>query len=79
MERFMRSMKYECLNRMIFFGKDSLRNTVREYLVHYHLERNHQGLDNQLIVPMEKPPDVNHSVQKTGRLGGMLNSYLRAA
>ena len=49
MERFMRSIKHECLNRMIFFGEDSLRHAVREYLVHYHLERNHQGLDLSLI------------------------------
>jgi hypothetical protein len=40
-ERFMRSIKSECLDRMIFFGEDSLRGAVREYLAHYHAERNH--------------------------------------
>ena len=79
MERFMRSLKEECLNRMIFFGEGSLRNAVREYLIHYHEERNHQGLDNQLIVPFEKPPDISEPIQTTERLGGMLKSYRRAA
>ena len=79
MERFMRSIKSECLGRMIFFGEDSLRTAVVEYLAHYHLERNHQGLNNQLIIPMEKPPDIELPIRKTERLGGMLNSYRRAA
>ena len=79
MERFMRSIKEECLNRMIFFGEGSLRNAVKQYLIHYHKERNHQGLDNQLIVPLEKPPDINKPIETTERLGGMLKSYRRAA
>lgn len=52
-ERFMRSIKEECLGRMIFFGEASLRNAVREFVVHYHTERNHQGLENHLIAPGE--------------------------
>ena len=48
-ERFVRSIKYECLNRMIFIGQASLRRAVAEYMAHYHGERNHQGLDNRLI------------------------------
>ena len=75
----MRSIKHECLNRMIFFGEGSLRKAVREYLIHYHEERNHQGLDNQLIIPMKKPPDSSEPIQTTERLGGMLKSYRRAA
>src|SRR5258705_4499092 len=50
-ERFVRSIKSECLRRMIFFGKASLRHAIRQYVAHYHLERNHQGLDNQLLQP----------------------------
>jgi transposase InsO family protein len=50
-ERFILSMKSECLNRMIFFGERSLRRAVTEFVRHYHEERNHQGLDNQLIEP----------------------------
>jgi transposase InsO family protein len=44
LERFHRSLKEECLERMIFFGEASLRNAVREFLAHYHGERNHQGM-----------------------------------
>ncbi len=50
-ERFMLSIKSECLDPMIFFSEDSLRRAVREYVAHYHAERNHQGLDNALIEP----------------------------
>lgn len=78
-ERFMKSLKHECLNRMIFFGKDSLRNAVNEYLIHYHHERNHQGLDNQLITPPENPPDMSAPIETTERLGGILKHYRRAA
>src|ERR1700680_1649169 len=48
-ERFVRSIKDECLNRMIFIGQASLRRAVAEYTDHYHRERNHQGLENRLI------------------------------
>ena len=78
-ERFMRSIKEEALDQMIFFGEGSLRKAVNEYLVHYHEARNHQGLNNQLITPLENPPDVSKPVQTTERLGGMLKSYRRAA
>jgi len=48
---FMRSIKSECLNRMIFFGEDSLQRAIREYVAHYHTERNHQGLGNAIVAP----------------------------
>jgi transposase InsO family protein len=54
LERFMRSVKEECLERMIFFGERSLQTAVADFLVHYHQERNHQGLDNRLIEPGEE-------------------------
>jgi hypothetical protein len=50
-ERFMRSMKYECLNNMIFFGEASVRRALKEFAEHYHGERNHQGLGNDIITP----------------------------
>src|SRR6266446_4527603 len=50
-ERFVRSIKDECLDRMIFIGQASLRRAVAEYVSHYHQERNHPGLENRLIVP----------------------------
>ena len=50
-ERFVRSIKDECLGRMIFLGQASLRRAINEFTLHYHTERNHQGLANQLIRP----------------------------
>jgi len=50
-ERFVRSIKESCLDRMIFFGEASLRTAVQNFVEHYHSERNHQGLANQLISP----------------------------
>jgi hypothetical protein len=44
-----RSIKHECLNRVIPFGEHYLRPTLAEFVAHYHGERNHQGLDNELI------------------------------
>jgi hypothetical protein len=44
-----RSIKESCLERMIFFGKESLRTAIQDFVAHYHSERNHQGLANQLI------------------------------
>src|SRR5262249_786226 len=52
-ERFVRTIKESCLEQVIFFGEDSLRNAIREFVAHYHLERNHQGLNNRLIVPVK--------------------------
>jgi len=78
-ERFVRSIKDECLNRMILFGERSLRKATREYAAHYHRERNHQGIDNRLIEPgdcVESAPSV---VECNQRLGGMLRFYHRAA
>jgi putative transposase len=54
-ERFARSIKGECLNRMIFVGRASLRRAVAEYMSHYHAERNHQGLGNCLLRPSPEP------------------------
>jgi len=44
MERWFRSLKFECLDRMVFFGERSLKRAVCEYVEHYYRERNHQGL-----------------------------------
>jgi transposase InsO family protein len=77
-ERFVRSIKDECLDRMIFVGQESLRRAVGEYMEHYHSERNHQGLENRLIVPraMEAKDGV---ILRHARLGGALNFYYRTA
>ena len=79
MERFFRSLKHECLNRLILFGQRSMLKAVREYLLHYHEERNHQGLENSLIVPPGKPPDMSKPIHGRERLGGLLKSYHRKA
>jgi len=76
-ERFFRSLKSECLDRMIFFGENSLRNAVKEYLAHYHQERNHQGLDHQIIEPGEEVSQSDGEIECRERLGGLLNYYYR--
>src|SRR5258705_6055145 len=78
-ERFVRSIKECCLDRMIFFGEQSLRTAIQKFTAHYHSERNHQGLANQLISP--EPGHLGNAgeVQRRQRLGGMLNYYYRAA
>ena len=78
-ERFVRTIKEGCLERMIFFGENSLRNAIREFVGHYHLERNHQGLGNRLIVPMETTAEATGAVERRQRLGGLLNYYYRKA
>ncbi len=78
-ERFMLSYKTELARRMIFFGKRMLDHATGQYLIHYHTERPHQGLENELIIPLERPPDMNQPVRITKRLGGLLKSYHRRA
>jgi putative transposase len=78
-ERFVRTIKESCLDQMIFFGEDSLRGAIHEFVVHYHQERNHQGLENRLIIPMETTADTALAIERRQRLGGLLNYYYRAA
>ena len=78
-ERFMRSIKSEALERRIFFSEASLRRTTVCYLDHYHGERNHQGLANRLIVPGEEVGRTEGAVKCRQRLGGMLRYYYRNA
>ena len=78
-ERFVRSIKFECLNRMIFIGQASLRRAIAEYVDHYHGERNHQGLDNGLIRAVPNSAQGVGRVRRKQRLGGMLNFYCREA
>ena len=56
-----------------------MRNGIDEFVRHYHGERNHQGLDNRLIVPEEGQAGRRGAVLRRERLGGMLNYYYRAA
>ena len=79
-ERFVLSIKSECLDRMIIVGGRHLRHVIEEYVEHYHLERNHQGLENRLVTPA--PSDsggADGPVCCQQRLAGMLNFYHRSA
>ena len=75
----MRSIKSECLSKIIPLGERHLRLAVSEYAAHYHLERNHLGLNNRLIERSRgQPQDVGRVVRRE-RLGGVLNFYYREA
>ncbi len=78
-ERFVCSIKSECLGQIIPLGERHLRTAVREYTEHYHRERNHQGLDNELIEKPSDEPDMDSAVECEERLGGVLKYYRRAA
>ena len=78
-ERFVGSIRRECLDHVIPLGVAHLRNVVSEYVEHYNLERNHQGLDNQLLTPCSLPANTNGAIQRKQRLGGLLNYYYRGA
>ena len=78
-ERFVRSIKEECLSRVVFLSEQHLRFVVHEYVEHYHRERNHQGLNNELLMPSSRAADPNGDVRCRKRIGGMLNYYYREA
>ena len=78
-ERFVRTIKESCLDRMILFGEDALRKSIQEFTAHYHRERHHQGLGNRLIMPNSEHMGNIGEVQRRERLGGMLNYYYREA
>jgi putative transposase len=46
-----RSIKEECLSKLVLFGEASLRRTAAEFIKHYHYERNHQSKENRLLFP----------------------------
>ena len=79
-ERWVRSVKEECLSKVILFGERSLRCALSEYVEHYHAERNHQGKDNILLFP--RNAHIRHAqqpVQCRERLGGLLRYYHQEA
>ncbi len=78
-ERFVRSIKSECLSRMIPLGENHLRASIRAFVAHYHLERNHQGLDNELITPSRESCRSDGRIECRERLGGTLRYYYREA
>jgi hypothetical protein len=62
--------KEAALGQMIFIGDASLRYAIRSYLRHYHAERNHQGLDNQLITPEPEVGRASGPVKRQSALAG---------
>ena len=78
-ERWVASVNSECLDRMILFGEQSLWRALREFVAHFHRERPHQGLGNELIVPLSEVDSPTGNVVVDERLGGLLRSYRRVA
>jgi hypothetical protein len=67
------------LNKLVLLGEGQLRRAVSEFVEHYHLERNHQGLDNRLLTSPSSPVNDSGPVARRERLGGLLNYYYRRA
>src|SRR6202521_2578210 len=78
-ERWVRSVKDECLSKVILFGERSLRRALSKYVEHYHAERNHQGKDNVLLFPRDTNVHREGPVQCRERLGGLLRYYHQEA
>ena len=78
-ERFVLSVKSECLDRIVPLGEGHLRAAVREFVEHYHAERPHQGLGNELIAPQARLNGTTGPVKRRERLGGVLKFYYREA
>jgi hypothetical protein len=78
-ERWVRSVKEECLCKVILFGERSLRRALSEYVGHYHAERNHQGKGNVLLFPRSANTRRDGHVQCRERLGGLLRYYHQEA
>ncbi len=68
-----------CPRRVIPLGEKHLRTILAEFLAHYHLERNHQGLGNDLLTPLPANTNADGSIQCRERLGGILKYYYREA
>ena len=78
-ERFVRSIKESCLERLILFSESSLRTAIQNFVAHYQTERNHQGLGNRLILPDPAHVGTTGILKCRERLGDMLHYYYRAA
>jgi putative transposase len=78
-ERWIGSVRRECLAHVIPLGEWHLRELVREFTAHYHTERNHQSRGNKLITPLNDNAAISGRVVRHQRLGGVLNFYPREA
>jgi transposase InsO family protein len=78
-ERFVQTIKSECLEKMVIFGEKHLRYVVDEFVAHYHQERPHQGLGNRRIMESGQDPPDRGRILCRERLGGLLKTYYRKA
>ena len=69
------------MSRLVLFGEAGLRRALREFVAHYHEERNHQGKGNVLLFPSAMPSSSRRddAIECKERLGGMLKYYYREA
>ena len=77
-ERFVRSIKDECLSQLILLTEKQVRYAIKEYMLHYHAERNHQGRGHELLCPDDRNGGTG-TIQRDQRLGGLLSFYYREA
>jgi putative transposase len=79
-ERWVRSVKEECLSRLILFGERALQHALTEYVAHFHQERPHQGRGNAVLIPAPRQAGIwPGPLQCRERLGGLLKYYDREA
>ena len=80
-EGWVRSVKEECLGKLILFGDSSLRRALTDFIDHFHCERNHQGKGDVLLFPDKSTAQrgAGHRVRCRQRLGGLLRFYAYAA
>jgi putative transposase len=78
-ERWIQSIKHECLDRFIVFGQRHLAHLVREYVRYYHEHRPHQALGNEPLTPTDSPAPSEGQILCDERLGGVLKHYYRRA
>ncbi|MFC1642439.1 integrase core domain-containing protein, partial [Myxococcota bacterium] len=81
-ERFVKTVRAECLDHFVILGERHLRVPVREFVTHYNAERFHQGLGGRLVRPAVTASNDNSAtdvIRCRSRLGGLLNFYPREA
>ena len=78
-ERWVRTIKENCLDQMILIGESSLRRAISQFVEHYNTERPHQSLENKIIEPRFEEIPAEGEIKRDSRLGGMLNYYYRKA
>jgi putative transposase len=69
----------EQVHKLVLLGEQQLRRAISEFVEHYHLERNHQGLDHRLLTSPTPPSNDSAPMVRRERLGGILNYYHRSA